>query len=125
MSNLCLTSVSVADSASVHVAVAGDLDLWATADVVEALQPHLGASVTIDLSAVTFIDAAGLGCLLRLQEQAEAAAGTVRLGPLSRPVERLLALTRLHDMMVATQVNDGTVPCSRPSLDAPHPTTPG
>ena len=76
------------------VVLVGEIDI-AARDLVPIVVAELGAGdrlVTIDLSAVTFIDGAGLDALVRIAEAAVAGGATVRYGT-SRPVTRYLELT--------------------------------
>ncbi len=54
-----------------------------------------GARLVCDLSATTFLGAAGLGVLVELARQATSAGVDLRVVASSRPVCRLLGLTRL------------------------------
>ena len=52
-----------------------------------------GHHLTLDLSAVTFIDLSGLASLLAVNRRAATLGGSLRLKDPSRPVTRLLELT--------------------------------
>ena len=76
------------------VVLVGEIDLAAleqVPDVVAQLSPS-ARLVTIDMSAVTFIDGAGIDALVRIAEAAAANGATVRYGT-SRWVTRYLDLT--------------------------------
>lgn len=83
-------------SNAVVVSVCGELDLATASHVEAALSAHLRnppRTLTIDLSAVTFIDCAGLNVLLRARIHALHSHTALHLGPVSRQVARLLTLT--------------------------------
>jgi anti-anti-sigma factor len=90
--------------ASVLIAVRGELDV-ATAPKFRAAvkglcQPGTASSVTVDLSRLDFIDAAGLGALISLRNAVHQSGGTVRVrSPKShvRRVFELAAVTILFD----------------------------
>ena len=53
--------------------------------------------VVLDLGGVEFIDSTGLRLLLRIKTQVAADGGNLLIGRLSRPVKKLLDLTKLTD----------------------------
>jgi anti-anti-sigma factor len=63
---------------------------------VAALEDPAVASLTIDLGAMTFCDAAGLGALIRIRNAAGRQDKVLRLGRRSGPFERLLRLSQLE-----------------------------
>jgi len=67
---VCWVGVHEAAEARV-VVIEGELDC-AGADRVDAM-PHRVADVIVDVRGVTFVDAAGLGALIRLHRDAQAA----------------------------------------------------
>lgn len=76
------------------VVLIGDMDI-AAQDQVAAIIERFGTGsrvVTIDMSAVTFIDGGGLDALVHIAEAAVASGATVRYGT-SRWVTRYLDLT--------------------------------
>jgi anti-anti-sigma factor len=76
--------------------VSGELDLATAPQLEAALAAHLRSrpqTVIVDLSRVTFIDCAGLNVLLRARRRARYSQSTVRLGPVSTRVARVLTLT--------------------------------
>ena len=78
--------------------VAGELDLayadrLATAGVACLTTP--GPPVLVDCMDLTFIDAAGLGALIRIRNAASKQGVSMEIIELSPPVRRLLALTKL------------------------------
>lgn len=56
-------------------------------------------SITIDLEAVEAVDASGLGLLVELQDWARRGGRTVRFRNASDSVGRLIALTRLNEVL--------------------------
>jgi len=101
-------SISQAYSSPTDVLyLTGELDLGAIPDLRRLLQPpptDAQWNVVVDLSAVTFMDCAGLRPLLETQA---VASTRLRFQGLPPQVRRLLALTGLHD---AFEVVDGTTP---------------
>ncbi|MEY9835651.1 STAS domain-containing protein [Streptacidiphilus sp. EB103A] len=82
--------------------VSGEIDLH-TAPALEAeICAYLRcrpAAITVDLSAVTFIDCSGLNALLRCHARAVHERTTVRIGPVSATVARFRALVcALHPL---------------------------
>lgn len=82
------------------LAVSGDLDIAAVDDFLHRAGALLGAGVLeVDLGAVTFIDSTGLGALVQLRRQADAAGAQVRLTNVPARVGRLLELTGLTGLL--------------------------
>jgi anti-anti-sigma factor len=52
-----------------------------------------GERVLLDLSNVTYVDSATIGCLMDLYRQATAAGGTLKLAGVHKRVESLLTMT--------------------------------
>ncbi|WP_405930865.1 STAS domain-containing protein [Streptomyces sp. NBC_00827] len=98
--------------------VRGEIDL-ATAPALEAgICAYLGgraAAVTVDLSAVTFIDCSGLNALLRSHARGVREGTTVRIGPVSVPVARFLALVCDLHLLPADLVQDHARPGPAPT----------
>jgi anti-sigma B factor antagonist len=72
--------------------VAGDMDLQVL-PLVPGLPDNEARRVVFDLDRVTFMDAAGLGVIVRNQQNARQAGGCVRLVAPSTSVRRILWLT--------------------------------
>ncbi|MFJ7158751.1 STAS domain-containing protein [Streptomyces sp. NPDC101118] len=82
------------------VLVAGDLDVDTTShvtDLTRAVELH-GRVLTLDLSAVGFMDSSGLHMLLVLRRRALAEGGILELAGVPRQALRLLDLTGTRDL---------------------------
>jgi anti-anti-sigma factor len=79
------------------ITVRGEMDLAAQipGDALLALQP--GQVVWVRMADVTFIDSAGIHCLVHIKAQVEAAGATLVLVEPSRQVLRVIELMSLHD----------------------------
>ena len=55
--------------------------------------------VLIDLSKVTYVDSATIGCLMDLYRQATAAGGELRLAGVNKRVETMLTMTGAHNFL--------------------------
>jgi anti-sigma B factor antagonist len=89
--------------------VEGELDIGGVGTLSAQTSRALGSTsgtVVLDLSGVSFIDAAGVGALVAIRTSAAAAHRPVRLREPSAPVRRLLRLTEL-DAQFAVQDNNG------------------
>ena len=79
------------------VAVAGEVDAYTApemrAHLLDALRQH--QTLTVDLSAVTFMDSQGLAALLSARQEAASYGRSLRLEGVPRRVLKLLQLTRL------------------------------
>ncbi|WP_051809068.1 STAS domain-containing protein [Streptomyces sp. NRRL S-378] len=74
--------------------VTGELDMDSSPRLTEAVDPlDLGRTLTLDLSAVTFIDSCGLSTLLALRHRVRLLGGTLELNGLPDQALRLLDLT--------------------------------
>lgn len=82
------------------VTVAGDLDLATCPYVTRATDtiPLRGRTLTLELSAVTFMDSTGLNMLLGLRERARAEGGTLDLAGLPDQARKVLAHTGTGDL---------------------------
>jgi anti-anti-sigma factor len=93
--------------------VAGDLDGSTTTELLGAVRKVLAAPaperVELHLAALTFIDSAGIRCLLTCQTAAEDAGSRLLLVNPSRPVFRVLEITSLLDHFgLAVHAGSGT-----------------
>ena len=92
--------VQRADGAS-EVRVAGELDVASASELHRTLRAELAAGmdqVVLDLSAVAFMDSSALRALLSVLNDGDAGRRLVVRRP-SPPVERLLAVTGLGDVV--------------------------
>jgi anti-anti-sigma factor len=55
--------------------------------------------VLLDLSAVTYVDSATIGCLMDLYRQAAASGGTLKLAGVQKRVETMLTMTGAHNFL--------------------------
>ena len=55
--------------------------------------------VLIDLSKVTYVDSATIGCLMDLYRQTTAAGGLLRLAGVQKRVETMLTMTGAHNFL--------------------------
>jgi anti-anti-sigma factor len=55
--------------------------------------------VLIDLSKVTYVDSATIGCLMDLYRQITAAGGALRLAGVQKRVETMLTMTGAHNFL--------------------------
>ena len=55
--------------------------------------------VLIDLSKVTYVDSATIGCLMDLYRQTTAAGGALRLAGVQKRVETMLTMTGAHNFL--------------------------
>jgi anti-anti-sigma factor len=74
----------------------GEIDVAVVQAFEAAGTARPGTVDAIDAGAVTFIDAAGVGLVLRWRLESEARGRPVVLRRSSRPVDRLLALAGIH-----------------------------
>jgi anti-anti-sigma factor len=79
----------------VHAAFAGEFDLVVCDLAAATLQPYLAEVVTVDLTAVAFIDSSALHCLFDLRREAARRGGRLSVGAASRVVLRLFELSGL------------------------------
>lgn len=79
-------------------ALHGDIDLANSRELRDQIAAGFGQTdtVVLDCSDVTFMDCAGLRCLLELRIMATAASSTLVLAAVPPPVSRLLQLTELE-----------------------------
>lgn len=85
------------------LAFAGELDMAATFKLEPQLDRLFDAPdlrhVECDLAGVTFVDSAGLGLLLALQQRARDRGIAMTIVSVSAPVRRILALSGLADVI--------------------------
>ena len=84
------------------VAVHGDLDVSTAAELWSILQRHLTAGrryLRVDLSAVTFIDAAAVTAIVEVHHEALYRRGTLVLVGVTAAVAKVLALTGVDETL--------------------------
>jgi anti-anti-sigma factor len=86
------------------VRLVGEMDMAAEErwSVALADARALSRTVEVDLSHVTFIDSSGLRCLLAARQRAEAESEDLTLVSASDAVRRLVELSGLSDLLVAS-----------------------
>ncbi|TCO53746.1 stage II sporulation protein AA (anti-sigma F factor antagonist) [Actinocrispum wychmicini] len=93
-----------ADGYTVHVAVAGELNL-ATGDVVlrklSSLVDRGYVHLVIDASKVSFCDSSGLGALLRARARASAVAGDLTIRSASPQLRRVLEIAGIQKLLLS------------------------
>lgn len=96
----------VADHGGARIMVRGELDLhtattlWAVArPVIEELAPD--GILVVDLSDLQFIDAAGIGALVRLGNHLGAASRRLQVHAKCPTIRRVFEMTRLERMLDA------------------------
>ncbi len=56
-------------------------------------------SIVIDLSPVTYVDSATIGCFMDLYRQATAAGGAIKLSGVQKRVQTMLTMTGAHNFL--------------------------
>jgi anti-anti-sigma factor len=69
------------------------------ANTVTALIAGGESKVLLDLSSVTYVDSATIGCLMDLYRQATAAGGGLKLTGVQKRVETMLTMTGAHNFL--------------------------
>ncbi len=105
-----LVTIDVADlGPTVRVTVAGEIDSSSAPVVRDRLEALLDAGVeelVVDLTAVTFLDSAGLCVLASAYRRSEAEGRRLRVLASSRAVIRPLQITGLWQLLHAEQVEE-------------------
>jgi anti-anti-sigma factor len=96
-----LTISRMGDVAVVHV---GDARLMYPllsdfSQAVSSLFTGGDSKVVIDMSAVTYIDSASIGCLMDLYRQATNAGGRLKLAGVQKRVATMLTMTGAHNFL--------------------------
>jgi anti-anti-sigma factor len=85
----------------VTVTISGEIDIATCRAMRDALATGPGpAHLEVDMSAVTFMDASGIGVLLAARQQAVDAGGSLTLRAPSRAVRRLTGVLGLDEVLV-------------------------
>lgn len=69
------------------------------ASTVSGLVQQGQRKVLIDLTPVTYLDSASIGCLVDLYRQVTGAGGTLKLSGLQKRVETMLTMTGAHNFL--------------------------
>ena len=102
-------SLEVSVQPGAIVAVSGEIDIQYGPQLRDQLLSIIrrhGARLALDLSGVTFIDCAGINVLLAARRRAHLEDGWLRVIGASPRVQRVLALTRLHHVLMPTALPD-------------------
>jgi anti-anti-sigma factor len=102
------------------LAVAGELDSGTQAALVRAFERAAveleGGEVELDLSALTFIDSAGLRAIIHIERTARERGLSLVVTPPPAPLTELLELTGLNDRLTLT-AHEGQPPRFRPFVE--------
>jgi anti-sigma B factor antagonist len=93
------------------VTVSGEIDIQSGPQLRDQLLRTMrrhGARLALDLTGVTFIDCAGINILLATRRRAQLEGGWLRVIRASPRVQRVLALTCLHHVLMPTALPDAT-----------------
>lgn len=97
-----ITVTSRRDGDAARVTIAGELDLHSSAELAAEISRVLDnapAAVEIDARDLTFADSAGLRALLVARQEAEQRGVALRLTQVSGPLDRLLEMTGLREVL--------------------------
>ena len=91
------------------VTISGEIDIYSGPQLrdqlLDVIRRH-GARLALDLTGVTFIDCAGINVLLAARRRAQLEGGWLRVIQASPCVQRVIALTRLGPVLMATALPD-------------------
>ncbi len=97
---LSVTAYEEASVAATVVVAKGDVDLASADHLRTLLLPAIEQGTTVlDLAGVEFCDSSGLRVLMEVDRKARANGASFRLAAPTAPVERLLGLTRAHEVL--------------------------
>jgi anti-anti-sigma factor len=82
-----------------HVTLFGDLDLAEAGRLCESLVDIAGSTVVVDLSGLTFIDAAGVGAILEAKAKVERDGHAFRIGATCEMVQKVFEVCGLQDLI--------------------------
>lgn len=85
----------------VIIVLGGELDIATAPGLARLLEPlaETGSHLFVDLAGVRFCDCAALSLFLRLRQRAAAGGGSLHIAEPAPAVRRLIAVTRLHDLL--------------------------
>jgi anti-anti-sigma factor len=69
------------------------------ADTISSLITSGERKVLLDLTTVTYVDSATIGCLMDLYRQAAASGGALKLAGVQKRVETMLTMTGAHNFL--------------------------
>lgn len=97
--NQTLHCTIIFEPANLVASLDGDLDSYSAENLFAQLSAIIkaGSDLVVDLSALSFIDTAGLAVLDRIAQCLAEKGGSLRLADPSAPVRRLLSVTGLAD----------------------------
>jgi anti-sigma B factor antagonist len=90
------------EAGGVLLALSGELDVVSAPALEQRLREALaepGAHVTLDLSALEFVDSAGVSVLIKAKQDAESRGHTLVLARATEQVHRVFALVGLADWL--------------------------
>ena len=95
----------------VTVTISGEIDIATCRIMREALATGLGpAHLEVDMSAVTFIDASGIGVLLAARQRAVDAGGSLTVRAPSWAVRRLTGVLGLDEVLLTRRSSGARQP---------------
>jgi anti-anti-sigma factor len=100
------------------VQLRGEMDLSNADLLTAALSTHLGRGrrfVRLDLSDLQFMDCAGLRAIVEAHNRCLAAHGTLILTGAGSQINRILAITRLNEVLLVADAQLDTPPRARRS----------
>jgi anti-anti-sigma factor len=97
------TTTTLDDRGQLMVAVAGEVDLLTAPQISECLAELMDRDVTVDLSAVTFLDSSGIAALIQAKEAITAAGHRFRTFGEQDIVLRVLEIAGLDTVFHAEQ----------------------
>jgi anti-anti-sigma factor len=90
----------------VNVTISGEIDIATSQDMRDALAAEPGpAHLEVDMSAVTFMDASGIGVLLAARQRAVDGGGSLTLRAPSWAVRRLTGILGLDELLATPPDN--------------------
>jgi anti-anti-sigma factor len=107
--NLDTASLDISIRPGPVVTISGEIDIQSGPQLRDQLLRTMrrhGARLALDLTGVTFIDCAGINVLLAARRRAHLEDGWLRVIGASPRVQRVLALTRLHHVLMPTALPD-------------------
>ncbi len=91
------------DADEVLIVAAGEIDVASCERLHEAIVPHPGRRVVLDLAAVTFMDSAGIGTLVHAQQVLDLQGGSLTVRDPSEATRRVFELTGLTSVLLGAE----------------------